>query len=167
MVKLFLLVLSLAALSFGGGNTLLAGLERELVQTGVITPNEFALAVALGQSTPGPLAAFTTAVGQAVSGFGGAVAATAALIVVSLGAVYLISKVPASWFKLAPVKGALEAVGPLVTVVLFFLAGRILLPGGVQWLGLGIAAGVVAARLYKLPTAPVMIGAVCLGMLLH
>lgn len=82
MWKLFFLVVSLTAVSFGGGNTLLAGLERELVQTGVISPKQFAVAVALGQSTPGPLAAFTTAVGSAVAGFGGAVAATLALIVV-------------------------------------------------------------------------------------
>lgn len=167
MWKLFLLVTSLAAVSFGGGNTLLAGLERELVQAGAITPQEFAVAVALGQSTPGPLAAFTTAVGMAVDGPGGAVAATAALIAVSLTAVFLISKVPGSWFKVAPVKGALESVGPLATAILFFLAGRILFTGTLEWLGLLIAAGVTAAKLYKLPTAPVMVGAVALGMLLQ
>lgn len=167
MVKLFLLVVSLAAVSFGGGNTLLAGLERELVQTGVISADDFAVAVALGQSTPGPLAAFTTAVGNAAAGLGGAVAATAALCVVSLSAVYLISKVPSAWFRRPAVKGALEAVGPLATVILFFLAGQILLPRGVEWLGLSITATVVAAKLYKLPTALVMIGAVFLGMMLR
>lgn len=167
MWKLFFLVVSLTAVSFGGGNTLLAGLERELVQTGVISPKQFAVAVALGQSTPGPLAAFTTAVGSAVAGFGGAVVATLALIVVSLSAVYLISKVPSAWFKLAPVKGALEAIGPVATVIVFYLGGKALIPGGFQWLGFGITAGVAAAKLYKLPTAPVMIVAVFLGMLLH
>lgn len=165
MWRLFLLVTSLTAVSFGGGNTLLAGLERELVQAGAITPAQFAVAVALGQSTPGPLAAFTTAVGMAVAGPGGAVAATLALVAVSLSAVFVITKVPGSWFKLAPVKGALESVGPLATVILFFLAGRILLTGSLSWLGLAIAAGVAAAKLYKLPTAPVMAGAVVLGML--
>lgn len=167
MWRLFLLVTSLTAVSFGGGSTLLGGMERELVQTGVITPEQFAVAMALGQSTPGPIAAFTTAVGMAVDGLGGAVAATAGLIAVSLSAVFFISKVPATWFKLASVKGALEAVGPLATAIVFFLAARILVAGSFNGLGLAIAAGVTVAKRYRLPTAPVMIGAVALGMWLH
>ncbi len=167
MWKLFLLVVSLTAVSFGGGNTLLAGLERELVQTGQITGDQFAVAVALGQSTPGPLAAFTTAVGMAVDGPGGAVAATFALIAVSLTAVFLISKVPPRWFKHSGVRGGLEAVVPLATVIAFFLAGRILLNGDLEYLGLAIAAGVALGKWKKLPTAPVMLSAVLAGMLLY
>ncbi|MFZ5815274.1 MAG: chromate transporter [Bacillota bacterium] len=167
MLRFFLLVVGLTALSFGGGTTLMAGLERELVQTGVISAEEFAVAVALGQSTPGPLAAFTTAIGMAAGGLGSAVAATLALILVSLGAVFLIARVPPAWFRLPPVKAGLEAVGPLVTVIVLYLAGRILLTagGGLHGLGLLITGVVVAGRLYKLPTAPLMLAAVLVGML--
>jgi len=165
--RLFLLVLSLTAVSFGGGNTLLGGLERELVQTGQITGEQFAVAVALGQATPGPLAAFTTAIGMAVSGLGGALAATAALIMVSLTAVFLISKVPSRWFAHPGVRGGLEAVGPLATVIGLYLAGRILLAGSLDWLGLAIAGAVALAKWRKLPTAPVVLSAVLAGMLLY
>jgi chromate transporter len=164
---LFLLVVSLTAVSFGGGNTLLAGLERELVQPGVISPEEFAAAVAMGQSTPGPLAAFTTAVGKYVAGWPGAVAATAGLVVVSLGAVLVIRLVPPAWFQTAQVAGALAAVPPYVLALVLLLAYRMLFGGAVSVsvLGVVIMLGVVVGRQVKAPTAPLVVGAVLLGMI--
>ena len=164
---LFLLVVSLTAVSFGGGNTLLAALERELVQPGFISPEEFATAVAMGQSTPGPLAAFTTAVGKYALGWPGAVAATAGLVVISLGAVLVIRLVPRAWFQAAPVQGALAAVPPYVLALVLLLAWRILFGGAVSVsvLGVAIMLVVVAGRLVKAPTAPLVVGAVLLGMI--
>ncbi len=167
MWQLFVLVLSLASVSFGGGQVLLAGLERELVQTGRMDPQTFAVAVALGQSTPGPLAAFTTAIGMAMNGFGGGVAATAALIVVSLTAVVLIARIPSRWFKLPPVKAGLGAVAPLVAALAFYLGLKSLTAAAPGWLGLTVVAGVVAGRMAKLPTYALVLGAVGAGMLWH
>lgn len=167
MWRLFILVASLTAVSFGGGQTLMAGLERSLVQTGRLSHGDFAYAVALGQSTPGPLAAFTSAMGMAVGGFSGAVAATAGMLAVSLCAVVLIGWIPASWFKLEAVRSGLGAVTPYVTAVALFLGLRLLLSAGTpSLLGLAIAGGVAVAKLYKLPTAPVMITGVAAGLLL-
>lgn len=165
--QLFMLVVSLTAVSFGGGNTLLAGLEREMVQPGFISPVEFAAAVALGQSTPGPLAAFTTAVGNYALGLPGAIAATMALIAVSLSAVFLIGKVPKRWFALPPVKSGLALISAYAVALIFFLGYRILLAGsqGTWAAPVAIMALVVVGRQLKAPTALLILGAVAVGML--
>jgi chromate transporter len=169
VVRLFLLVVSLTAVSFGGGNTLLAGLERELVHTGAISPAQFATAVALGQATPGPLASFTTAVGRYTMGWPGAVAATMALVTVSWIAVMLIARVPKGWFELHTVKSALAAITPYALALAVFIAFRIIQAGNHQRLTapLGIAGLVLVGRLRKVPTALLMVGGVALGMLLQ
>ena len=164
VVKLFLLVVSLTAVSFGGGNTLLAGLERELVRPGFISTEQFAAAVALGQSTPGPLAAFTTAVGKYTLGWPGAVAATGALVVISLGAVALIRLVPQPWFQTAAVRGALAVVPVYVVALVLLLAYRIVAETSFTLVGVAIMLAVVVGRFLKAPTAAMVIGAVLLGM---
>ncbi|HYF76848.1 MAG TPA: chromate transporter [Symbiobacteriaceae bacterium] len=169
LVRLFLLVAGLNAMALGGGGMMLAGLERELVGGGWITPGEFAAGVALGQSTPGPLAAFTTAVGQAALGVPGALVATAGLVVVSLGAVWLMGRVPVAWFRQARVQGALALVPAYVTALVLFLALRLVLTGGAvkPWLPVLVVAGVALGRLGKFPTPLLMLGAVGLGMVLQ
>jgi chromate transporter len=167
--QLFVTVAFLTALSFGGGNTLLAGLERELVHTGLVTPEQFAAGVALGHSTPGPLAAFTTALGRYLLGVPGAIAATAGLMVVSLAAVYLIDRIPAAWFRLPPVKSALAAIGPYVGALVCFLAYRVAMAGNSERLAAPLLIGglVMFGRFGKLPSAVLIAGAVLLGTLLQ
>jgi chromate transport protein ChrA len=169
VLKLFLLVVSLAAVAFGGGAPISAGLERALVPTGVITPDQFAAGMALGQSTPGPLASFTTAIGNAALGFPGAVAATLGLVVVSLCTTALIRRVPAPWFDAAPVRAAVGVVAPYVAALSFFLAWRVVQAGNHSRLlvpGL-ITGAVMAGRLLKLPPVLLILGAVGTGMLLQ
>ncbi|HWI63017.1 MAG TPA: chromate transporter [Symbiobacteriaceae bacterium] len=166
MWELFVLVVSLASVSFGGGQMLLAGLERALVQTGRLGGPEFAAAVALGQSTPGPLAAFTTAVGMAVGGLGGAAAATAGLLTVSLVVVLLIQRVPSHWYRLPRVKAGLAQLPPLIGALALFLAVRMLVESGSPGLmGIIVTAAVFLGRSRKVPTAVLLSGAVVTGML--
>lgn len=167
MWQLFALVASLTALSFGGGQLLLAGLERELVQTGQLDPQAFAVAVTLGQSTPGPLAAFTTAVGMAVQGVPGGIAATGALIAVSLAAVALIARIPKAWLKLPQVKAGLQGVAPLATALALYLALRALTAIPPTATSLAMIAAIAAARLARAPTYAVVLGAISAGMVLH
>jgi chromate transporter len=168
-LQLFLLVSWLTALSFGGGQMLLAGLERELVRTQVVSPADYATAVALGQSTPGPLAAFTTAMGMAAGGLPGAVAATLAMVGVSLGAVWLITRVPPAWFLHPAVRSGLVSVRIYAAALAPFVAYRVALVGDFsQWAApAAIVAGVAAGRLLRVPTPLLMVGAVLAGMLLQ
>ncbi|MGE5674299.1 MAG: chromate transporter [Mycobacterium leprae] len=169
VLKLFLLVAGMAALSFGGGNALQAGLYRELVQKGVLTPAQFQVGIAVGQSTPGPMASFTSAIGRAMLGVPGAAAATAALMVVSLVVVVLIRRIPSRWFRLPAVKDGLRAMNPYMGAVLFFLAYRGAHAGNLlHWAAPVLITGVVfVGRMYKAPTVILMLGAVGLGMLLQ
>ena len=166
MWELFVLVVSLTSVSFGGGQMLLAGLERALVQTGRLGGQEFAAAVALGQSTPGPLAAFTTAVGMAVGGLGGAAAATAGLLVVSLAATVVIQRVPSRWFQLPRARAGLAELPPLVTALALFIAVRLLTGSGYPgvW-GILVIAGVAVGKRLKVPSGLLLGGAVVTGML--
>lgn len=167
VLQLFLTVLLLAAVSFGGGQTLLVGLERELVQTGLISPTQFATAVALGQSTPGPLAAFTTAMGNYALGIPGAIVATLAMIVVSLGAVLLISRLPIAWLRHSAVRQGLASVPLYVMALIPFLALRIFQSAGpgAGWLvPTAIVVLVGGGRLLKAPTPLLMVGGVVMGM---
>lgn len=166
MLKLFFLVVSLDMVSFGGAQLLLAGLERALVQTGQLGQPEFAAAVALGQSTPGPLAAFTTAVGMAVGGLPGAAAATAALLAVSLAVVWVIQLVPASWLRHPRIQAGLAGLPPLSVALVTFLAVRLLLEQGVPTAtGTAVMTGVLAGRLLQVPTGWLLSGAVLVSLL--
>lgn len=165
MWMLFRLVLSLGLVSFGGGNIILVGLERALVQTGQLSPHDFAAAVALGQSTPGPLAAFTTAVGLAVDGLGGAVAATAALLVVSLFTMGIMRAISPGWFRRPLVKAGLSAVPPVTVALAVFLGLHMLqTTGNPGFVGAGVIAAVVVGKLCKVPTLVLVLGAIGLGM---
>lgn len=167
MWHLFLTILSLASVSFGGAQILLAGLERELVQSGRIGRQAFAAAVALGQSTPGPLAAFTTAVGMDLGGLLGAITATSAVVVASLVMVGLIQLVPAHVLRHRLIRSALAGVAPLGAPLVTFLAVRMLSD---NWpptlLGPTVAAGVLLGKRLRVPTICLMGGAVLLFLFL-
>lgn len=167
LTKLFMIVVYLNALSLGAGGMMLAGLERELVGGGWITASQFAAGVAMGQSTPGPLVAFTTAIGNYALGLPGALVATAGLMTVSLMTVSLIRRVPAEWFRHPRVQGALNAVPPFVTALVLYLALRITMSGSAvnPVLPALVIAGVVVGRLKRVPAPALMIGAVAMGML--
>lgn len=167
MIRLFLLIISLDVVSFGGAQLLLAGLERELVRTGQMGQEAFAAAVALGQSTPGPLAAFTTSVGLTIGGLPGAVVATAALLLVSLGVVWLIGLVPVAWLRHPRVRAGLAGLPPLSIALAAFLALRLALEQGAPTvLGIAVIGGVMAGRLRNVPTGWLLGGAVLASLLL-
>jgi chromate transporter len=167
--KLFLIMLWLTSLSFGGGAAIEVGLQSEVVRPGVLNNAQFAAAMAIGKSTPGPLASFATAVGQKVAGYPGAIAATLALILVSLTMVVVMRAIPRTWFALPAVKAGLKAVGPCLVGFIFFLAYQLgyhaIQP--VWYAAAGIAGMVFVGRLFKVPTVWLMAGGVLIGMLVQ
>lgn len=165
--QIFIMMLSLAAVSFGGGTTLMAGLERELVQTGRLSPTDFARAIALGQSTPGPIAAFTSAIGSSLHGVSGALAATSALLFLSFCAVALISRVPRAWFSHPSLRAGLGAVAPVTAALALYLGYRTWHGAGSSLIGTILLVAVAAGRLVKLPTPALVLTAVVVGMLFH
>ena len=77
-----LVFLRLGAVSFGGGTSVLAELQHELVGLrGALTQQQFLTAYALGQATPGPGILFLVPMGFYAAGAPGAVVAVVAFLV--------------------------------------------------------------------------------------
>jgi chromate transporter len=129
---IFLVFLKIGALAFGGVYSMLAFFERELVdRRGWLDHDGFAEAVSIGQMTPGPPIVNTGVfIGYSLRGMGGALAATAGLvipgfiIVIGLGLIYI-------GYGGVPVVGAVlkgvaaGVVGLLLSVVLRLFRGVI------------------------------------------
>lgn len=82
-VKVFLIFLKVGAILYGSGYVLFAYLDAELVSRGWLTRTELIDAIAVGQFTPGPVLSTSTFIGYQLSGFYGAIAATAGIFLPS------------------------------------------------------------------------------------
>ncbi|PTQ54189.1 MAG: Chromate transport protein ChrA [Hydrogenibacillus schlegelii] len=72
------------ALVFGGGHVVLPLLEREVVPTGWVSPEDFMAGYGLAQALPGPLFTFAAFLGGRIAGAGGAAVALLALFLPGL-----------------------------------------------------------------------------------
>lgn len=82
-LKLFLIFLKVGAILYGSGYVLFAYLDAELVTRGLLTRAELIDAIAIGQFTPGPVLSTSTFIGYQLSGFIGALVATAGIFLPS------------------------------------------------------------------------------------
>jgi chromate transporter len=80
-VLLFLLFAKIGLFLYGGGSVLVAYLTNDLVETGIISHHVLLDALAVGQSTPGPILTVATFLGYLLAGTPGAIAATAGIII--------------------------------------------------------------------------------------
>lgn len=166
LLDLGALMLRLGMLSFGGGNAVIAEIQRELVDVrGVITTHDFAIAYALGQATPGPGMLYLIPLGYRLAGLaGGAVA-----LVCFLAPPLVLQVVVAgqwerlrrnTWFRaadktLVPISIGLLGAG-LITLATPLLGE----PAAV--VGMGIAA--LAAMRFRVSPAVIVLGAGALGL---
>ena len=82
-MKVFWTFLKVGAVLYGSGYVLFAYLDAELVTRGWLTRQELLDAIAIGQFTPGPVLSTATFIGYQLTGFWGAVAATAGIFLPS------------------------------------------------------------------------------------
>ncbi len=111
--------LKVGALSFGGGLTLIAFIQEQVVnQYQWLTHREFIDGLALGQFTPGPILMVSAYVGYKLSGLAGAAVAAAAIFLPAF--VLMLSILPAfeRARKLLWTKAAMKGIGPAVIGVL-------------------------------------------------
>ena len=112
---LTLFLLEVGALTFGGGLSMIAFIQEQLVrQWQWLTPQEFIDGLALGQLTPGPVLTVAAYVGFKTFGMTGAVVGTAAAFLPSF--VLMLAILPAleRVRQLTWAKAAMNGIGPAV-----------------------------------------------------
>lgn len=92
-LQLFLTMLKIGCVAFGGGYAIIALLESEFIsKRGWIAHDEFLDVVAIAESTPGPIAInVATYIGYRLKRFGGAALATVGICLPSFAIMYLVS----------------------------------------------------------------------------
>ena len=166
LVHLGLFFLKVGAFTIGGGLTMIAFIQDQVVrQFGWLTPREFIDGLALGQLTPGPVLMIAAYVGYKLAGIGGAIVAAAAAFLPSF--VIMLAILPAldrvrqmAWMK-AMMKGMSPAVIGVLAVSLVRLS-----PAAVpDPLALSILIGTIAATLaFRVGAFKPMMGGAVLGV---
>lgn len=161
--------LKVGALSFGGGLTILAFIQEQVVQQlHWLTPQQFLDGLALGRLTPGPTLMLAAFVGYTVGSFWGAVVAAAAVYLPSF--ILMLSVLPflESIKRLFWMQAALQGVSPAVIgVTAVALLG--MAPAATPDLLAGaLTLGTVAVLLHwRLNPLPLMAGGAVIGLALH
>ena len=167
--EIALFFLKVGAFTFGGGLSMLAFVQEQVVnQLQWLTPQQFLDGLALGQLTPGPVLMLAAFVGYQVASVWGAVVAAGAIFLPSF--VLMLSVLPMleRVKQLTWMKAALQGVGP---AVIGMIAQAILqmLPNAVPdpltgCLALGTAGVLLVWRLSPLP---LMAGGGAIGLVLR
>jgi chromate transporter len=118
--SLFTAFMRIGAFTFGGGYAMLPMLERECVEKhGWVTHDELLDYFAIGQCTPGVIAVNTaTFVGKKERGIGGALAATAGVVLPSFIIITVLTALLANFAEITWVKYALHGIRVAVGVLI-------------------------------------------------
>jgi chromate transporter len=153
------------ALTFGGGLTVLAFVQEQVVnQLHWLTPQEFLDGLALGQLTPGPILMLAAYVGYKLAGLAGATAGSIAIFLPSF--IVMLSVLPVlarlqhlAWLK-AAMRGISAAVIGAISMSLLQMAPHAV-PDAFTFFLLVLA--VAAMLLWRAGPLPLMIGGAFIG----
>ena len=127
LVSIALVFAQLSLLAFGGTNSVLPEMQRQVVSIhGWLSAGDFASMFALAQAAPGPNMMVVSLIGWRVAGLAGALVATIAVSAPSSALTFLVS---GTWtrFRDAPWRKALQAGLRPVTVGLVMASAALLL----------------------------------------
>jgi chromate transporter len=164
-----LFFLKVGAFTFGGGLTILAFIQDQVVNhLHWLTPQQFLDGLALGQLTPGPIVMLAAFVGYEVGAIGGAVVAAAAVYLPSFILMLAVLPVMGRLKRLAWMNAALRGISPAVIGMTAVAVLRMLPSAIPDLLTGGLAAGTVAAMgLWHLSPLPLMAGGAAIGVVLR
>jgi len=164
-----LFFLKVGACTFGGGLTILAFIQEQVVQhLHWLTPQQFLDGLALGQLTPGPTLILAAFVGYTVGTFWGAVVAVAAVYLPSFTLMLAILPMLERIKRLAWMQAALQGISPAVIGMTAVAVLRMLPAAIPDLLTGGVAVGtVVAMGLWHLSPLPLITGGAALGFILR
>lgn len=167
LVHLGLFFLKVGAFTIGGGLTMIAFIQEQVVgQFGWLTAREFVDGMAIGQLTPGPVLMIAAYVGYKLAGIGGAVVAATASFLPSF--VIMLAILPAldRVRQLAWIKAMMRGMAPAVIGVLAVSLVRLCPAAVPDPVAVLILVGTVAATLFLRTGAfKLVIGGAALGVL--
>jgi chromate transporter len=165
LLAMGLFFLKVGAFTFGGGLTILAFIQEQVVQhLHWLTPQQFLDGLALGQLTPGPTLILAAFVGYAVGTFWGAVVAVAAVYLPSFTLMLTVLPMLERIKRLAWIQAALQGISPAV-IGMTAVAVLRMLPAAILDLPTGVVAvgTVVAMGLWHLSPLPLITGGAAIG----
>jgi chromate transporter len=164
-----LFFLKVGAFTFGGGLTILAFIQDQVVhQLHWLTPQQFLDGLALGQLTPGPILMLAAFVGYTLGSIWGAAVAAAAIFLPSFILTLAVLPVLDRMKSMAWMKAALQGISPAVIGVTAVVVLR-MVPYAISDLLTGaLAMGtLVALVLWRLSPLPLMAGGAGIGLALR
>jgi len=164
-----LLFLKVGPFSFGGGLTILAFMQDQVVHhLHWLTPQQFLDGLALGQLTPGPILMVAAFVGYRVGSISGAVVAAAAVYLPSFILMFAVLSLLEHVKHVAWMKAALQGISPAVIGVTAVATLRMVPYAIPDPLTGALAVGTVGALvLWRLSPLPLMAGGAAIGFVLR
>jgi len=186
-LELFLTFLQVGAFSFGGGYAMISLIKELVMVHGWMTQEEILNAIAIAESTPGPIAVnMATFVGSAQGGILGSLMATLGVVLPSFVIILLIATLMKNLLKYKGVKAFLMGVRPCVVALILGTAITLFLSTLLKfkrigessispdYVGIGIllilaGIGITYRKLTKKKMSPIVMILIsaCLGMLLY
>ena len=166
ILDLFMRCVLISLLAFGGGSSALPLIERIVVgETGWVSPQDFATAVAFGYITPGPVLITTTFLGYRAAGLSGAFAATLGIFLMPWALAAAAAQLLRRWMQHPWLqnfgRGAAPAVVGLLVVTALSLARPSFSSG---WPYAGIAGVALALALWtKVHPIVLLVGGAVVG----
>src|SRR5262245_49449219 len=167
LVDLGLYFLGVGAFTIGGGLTMIAFIQDQVVgQFGWLTPREFIDGLALGQLTPGPVLMIAAYVGYKVAGIAGAAVAAGAAFLPSFVIMLVVLPVLDRGLKLAWMRAVMRGMGPAVIGVLGVSIVRLAPAALPDWFAVVIlAATLVGLLTWQIGAFRLMVAGALLGLL--
>jgi chromate transporter len=164
-----LFFLKVGAFTFGGGLTILAFMQDQVVnQLHWLTPQQFLDGLALGQLTPGPTLMLAAFVGYTLGSIWGAVGAAVAVYLPSFVLMLLALPMLERMKRMAWMKAALQGISPAVIGMIAVAVLRMLPYAIPDLLTALLAVGTaVAMVLWRLSPLPLMTGGAAIGFVLR
>ena len=168
ILDLFTRCVLISLLAFGGGQAALPLIERIAVgETGWLSPQDFAMAVAFGYVTPGPVLIIMTFLGYRAAGIAGAGVATLGIFLMPWALAAAAAQLLRRWMQHPLLqnfgRGAAPAVVGLLVVTALHLARPAFASG---WPYAGVAAAALGLAVWtKLHPIVILVGGVVAGAL--
>lgn len=126
--SIFLSMLKIGCVAFGGGYAIIALLENEfIIKKKWIDQDEFLDVVAIAESTPGPIAInVSTYIGYKLKGIPGAVVATVGMCIPSFVIMYAVSVFYEQFMEFKPVASAFKGIQICVVYLIAAAGVRVL-----------------------------------------